>query len=85
MGEGVIAATRLASRRHVNTCSNGLRACKTDDATVAREVHRPSCGESLRTGFITEKGEVICGLSVRDDVQQAEKLTMDAPASGLMA
>ena len=64
--------------RHVRAHGCGLRACEAYGRAVVEEVRGATEGESNVSGLFPEEFEEIDRLTVGEDVQQAQKLSVDA-------
>ena len=64
--------------RHVRTQGCGLRACEAYGRAVVEEIRGAMEGERIVSGLFPEEFEEIDRLAVGEDVQQAQKLSVDA-------
>ena len=64
--------------RHMCAHGGGLRACKACGRPVVEEVRGTTEGERIVSGLFPEEFEEIDRLTVGEDVQQAQKLSVDA-------
>ena len=64
--------------RHVRAHGCGLRACEAYDRAVVEEVRGAMEGERIVSGLFPEEFEEIDHLAMGEDVQQAQKLSVDA-------
>ena len=46
---------------------------------MVREVYATTCGEGLVAGIITEPSKIVLCLAVRDNEEQTEQFTFNAP------
>ena len=68
--------------RHVRAHSCGLRACESYGRAVVEEVRGATEGERIVSGLFPEEFEEIDRLAMGEDVQQAQKLSVDATGGG---
>ena len=64
--------------RHMCAHGGGLRACEAYGRAVVEEVRGATEGERIVSGLFPEEFEEIDRLTVGEDVQQAQKLSVDA-------
>ena len=64
--------------RHVRAHSCGLRACESYGRAVVEEVRGATEGERIVSGLFPEEFEEVDRLAMGEDVQQAQKLSVDA-------
>ena len=63
---------------HVRAHGCGLRACEAYGRAVVEEIRGPTEGERIVSGLFPEEFEEIDRLTMGEDVQQAQKLSVDA-------
>ena len=68
--------------RHVRAHSCGLRACESYGRAVVEEVRGATEGERIVSGLFPEEFEEVDRLAMGEDVQQAQKLSVDATRGG---
>ena len=68
--------------RHVRAQSCGLRACESYGRAVVEEVRGATEGERIVSGLFPEEFEEVDRLAMGEDVQQAQKLSVDATRGG---
>ena len=68
--------------RHVRAHSCGLRACESYGRAVVEEVRGATEGERIVSGLFPEEFEEVDRLAMGEDVQQAQKLSVDATGGG---
>ena len=64
--------------RHVRAHGCGLGTCKAHGRAVVEEIRGATEGERIVSGLFPEEFEEIDRLTVGEDVQQAQKLSVDA-------
>ena len=64
--------------RHMRAHGCGLRTCEAYGRAVVEEVRGATDGERIVGGLFPEEFEEIDRLTVGEDVQQAQKLSVDA-------
>ena len=64
--------------RHMRAHGCGLRTCKAHGRAVVEEVRGATEGERLVSGLFPEQFEEFDCLAMGEDVQEAQKLSMDA-------
>ena len=64
--------------RHVRAHGCGLRACEAYGRAVVEQIRGATEGERIVSGLFPEEFEEIDRLTVGEDVQQAQKLSVDA-------
>ena len=64
--------------RHVRAHGCGLRACEAYGRAVVEEVRGATEGERIVSGLFPEEFEEFDRLAMGEDVQEAQKLSVDA-------
>ena len=68
--------------RHMRAHGCGLLTCKAHGRAVVEEVHGATEGERFVSGLFPEEFEEFDRLAMGEDVQEAQKLSMDAAGGG---
>ena len=64
--------------RHMRAHGCGLRTCKDHGRAVVEEVRGTTEGKRIVSGLVPEEFEEFDRLAMGEDVQEAQKLSMDA-------